>query len=95
MDARARIKEILQQQGKKLQTEEGKARKARLLKKLVYCIEYSKLVSNLYVAVLPLLKNYVMVFQSRQPLVHQLHQKQEELFLEFLSCFVKCQVWDT
>ena len=42
-----------------------------------------------YHAVLPLLKNYVVLFQSNAPLVHKLHDRHEQLFRDFLSCFIK------
>ena len=38
---------------------------------------------------LPLLKQYVMVFQSKVPMVHKLFDHQVELLHDFLSCFVK------
>jgi hypothetical protein len=42
-------------------------------------------------AVLPLLKDFVELFQSHEPLVHKLHDKMEELSRAFLACFVKSE----
>ena len=47
------------------------------------------LIMLFYQAVLPLLKNYVVLFQINAPLVHKLHDRQEQLFRDFLSCFSK------
>nr|XP_055062827.1 uncharacterized protein LOC129445854 isoform X2 [Misgurnus anguillicaudatus] len=41
--------------------------------------------------VLAILKEYVMVFQGSQTLVHKLHDRQLELFLAYLACFVKAE----
>ncbi|CAJ1076412.1 hypothetical protein ROHU_023414 [Xyrichtys novacula] len=41
--------------------------------------------------VLAILKDYVMVFQGSQTLVHKLHDRQLELFLAYLACFVKAE----
>ncbi|GBM40158.1 Breast carcinoma-amplified sequence 3 [Araneus ventricosus] len=38
---------------------------------------------------LPLLKKYVCMFQSKQPLIHKLFEEQRRLFVDFLSCFMK------
>ena len=46
---------------------------------------------HFYVATLPVLKEYVLLFQSKDPLVHKLHDSQEKIFREFLSCYVKPQ----
>lgn len=44
---------------------------------------------HFYAAVLPMLKHYVLLFQSKDPKVHKLHDEQEKLVREFLSCFIK------
>ena len=31
----------------------------------------------------------MVLFHSKAPLVHKLHDRQEQLFLDFLSCFIK------
>ena len=70
-------------------TDAGLARRARILKGLVFQVDKTLMVLRLYVNVLPLFKDYVMTFQSHQPLVHKLYEKQEELCRNFLGCFVK------
>lgn len=50
------------------------------------------MITNLFVSVLPLLQEYVKLFQSGIPLVHKLHNKQFELIKSFLSCFVKPEI---
>lgn len=48
-----------------------------------------KLILNFYSAIFPLLKEYVLLFQSRRPLIHRLHERQEKLLRNFLACFMK------
>ena len=47
------------------------------------------LIMLFYQAILRLIKNYVVLFHSKAPLVHKLHDCQEQLFRDFLSCFIK------
>ena len=47
---------------------------------------------HFYTAVLPLLKKYVCLFQTKEPLIHKLYDEQEQLFLNFLSCFIKAEI---
>ena len=49
----------------------------------------TRLVLNFYATVWPLLKEYVMLIQSKEPMAHLLNDKQEELFKQFLTCYVK------
>ncbi|XP_034534681.1 uncharacterized protein LOC117809114 [Notolabrus celidotus] len=70
-------------------TPQGRERKKRVCQKLWH--EETTTVPQLciYKGVLALLKEYVMVFQGSQTLVHKLHDRQLELFLAFLACFMK------
>lgn len=70
-------------------TEPGKERKSRITEKMFVTKLQTELVLNLYLSVLPLLKEYVKVFQSHMPLIHKLHDKQLELVTSFLACFIK------
>ncbi len=72
-------------------TEQGKLRKARIVNKLFFKQKKTLLHIHLYNTVLPLLKDYVMVFQGQNTLVHKLHEKQVETFTTFLACFVKAE----
>lgn len=90
-EARGRIKEILQSISKKKMTADGQDRKMRIVEKLIYKLQYSTLIMRFYQSILPSLKSYVCLFQTKEPLVHKLHDKQEELFRDFMSYFVKQQ----
>lgn len=46
---------------------------------------------NFYTSVLPILRKYTLIFQSKEPKVHKLHDEQEMLLREFLCCFMKPQ----
>ncbi|XP_071149982.1 uncharacterized protein [Mytilus edulis] len=50
------------------------------------------MVMGLYSSVFPLLKNFVLLFEMKEPLIHQLHEEQVKLFKEFLGCYVKPEV---
>ena len=41
---------------------------------------------NLYLAVLPLFKSFVLIFEQKEPMVHRFHDELMELFVHFLSC---------
>ena len=43
-------------------------------------------------SVLPILKKYVLIFQSKEPMIHKLRVEQLELLREFLACSVKSHV---
>lgn len=47
------------------------------------------LVLHFYTSVFPILKEYVMMFQTKQPMVHRLYDKQLELFKVFITYFLK------
>ena len=72
---------------KKTLTEDGKKRKERIFNKVLFQEKKTLLVLNFYKAVLPLLKSYVSLFQSSEPLIHKLNDKQEEL-RQFMSNFI-------
>ncbi|GBN78845.1 hypothetical protein AVEN_147570-1 [Araneus ventricosus] len=86
---RAKIKEILKKLSSKNITEDGKRRKDRITQKLFYCRRKTLMNLHFYVAALPLLKKYVCMFQAKQPLIHKLFEEQRQLFVDFLSCFMK------
>ena len=47
------------------------------------------MILHFYIAALPLLKKYVCLFQTKEPLIHKIYDEQKQLFLDFLSCFMK------
>jgi hypothetical protein len=88
-EAQDRIREIRKVLAQKAMTEDGKNRKARIVKKLFTERKKTLLLLKFYVSALQLLKSFVCLFETKQPLIHKLHDQQEELFRRFLACFVK------
>ncbi|XP_060784694.1 uncharacterized protein LOC132891236 [Neoarius graeffei] len=58
-------------------------------KKIWHQETITKLQLSVYIGVLAIFKEYVMVFQGSETLVHKLHEKQLELFMSFFACFIK------
>lgn len=86
--ARGRIETMTSNILKKKQTKEGKERKSRICSTLFEENTYLHLVLSFYTSALPLLKAYVCLFESLEPLVHLLYEKQQDLLLNFLACFI-------
>lgn len=89
--AQKRISNIHKILSSKSSTNEGKERKKRLINHLWHREKNIKLHMHFYVGVLAQLKAYVCLFQSKSTLLHQLHDKQLQIFLDFLACFIKPQ----
>ncbi|XP_056449462.1 uncharacterized protein LOC130385149 [Gadus chalcogrammus] len=87
--ARARIRTLHEDLNRKGMTQQGKDRKKRVCRKVWHEETTTLLQLSVYMGVLAILKEYVMVFQGSQTLVHKLPDKQFELFLAFLACFIK------
>ena len=88
-EARRRLKEIQETMSKKTLTDDGKARKRRIIEKTLVKSKKSSLIMHFYQSALPMMKSYVCLFQSKKPLIHLIYDKLEELFKNFLSCFLK------
>lgn len=73
-------------------TEQGKNRKERIGQKLFHSQIRTKLIMGIFSSVLPLLKAYILLFQSSTPLIHILYEKQWDLLNNFLSCFLRPEV---
>ena len=86
-----RVITIWKELGKKKLTDDGKRRKTRIAQKVVVQTTKTMLTMNFFIAVLPIMKEYVCLFQSREPLIHLLHDKQEQVFKDFMACFVKSE----
>ena len=86
-----RVTAIWKELGKKKLTDDGKRRKTRIAQKVVVQTKKTMLTMNFFIAVLPIMKEYVCLFQSREPLIHLLHDKQEQVFKDFMACFVKSE----
>ncbi|CAK6975065.1 hypothetical protein NQZ68_031049 [Scomber scombrus] len=89
--ARARNKVFQEELNRKGMTLQGRERKKRVCQKLRHEETTTVLQLSIYMGVLAILKEYVMVFQGSQTLVHKLHDRQLDLFLAFLDCFVKAE----
>ncbi|KAK1893437.1 Aspartyl/glutamyl-tRNA(Asn/Gln) amidotransferase subunit B [Dissostichus eleginoides] len=89
--AKARIQFFHQDLRKKGMTQVGKDRKERVVKKVWFESLNTNLHLSVYLGVLPILKEYVMVFQGSQTLVRKLHDKQLEVVTSFMACFVKAE----
>lgn len=79
------IRKVHNQLASKHLTTAGKERKSRITKKLFVKNVTTKLIVNLYISVIQLLKENVKLFQSNVPLIHKLHDKQIELLRDFFS----------
>ena len=86
------IKKLQKIMAVKNMTTDGKNRKKRIYQKLFFFREKTRIMMKIYGSVLPMLKKYVMLFQTSQPLIHKLNDKQQELLLDFLSCFIRPEV---
>ena len=69
-------------------TDDRIERKKRIVEKVLFEDMQTMLIMLFYQTVLPLLNNSVVLFQSNAPLVCKLHDHQEQLFRDFLSCFI-------
>ena len=73
-------------------TEKGKERKRRVVSTILYKPNRYTLLVSFYKTVLPIFKQYVLLFQSDLPLIHKVYPKQISLVMEFYSYFVKPDV---
>lgn len=87
-DARAKIREVQAKSRKKKLTED---RKKRIYEKVTYEWVTTKLTLEFYASVLPMLKSYVCLFQTKQPMVHNIHDEQTKLFSNFLTCYIRSE----
>lgn len=83
-EARDRIREIHKDLAQKALTDDGRKRKTRIVQKLIHQSKTTRLIMGFYMAVLPILKAYTL-FQTKEPLVHLLYRKQQELVRDFLQ----------
>ena len=70
-------------------TVDGKERKARVIDRLFRGRLRTRLLLGIYIGVLDQLKQYVMVFQRKDPHIHLLNDQQAELLRGFLALFIK------
>ena len=75
-------------------TDEGKERKGRIGTKLFYEKSTLLLNSNLFLSVVLLFKSFILIFEQKELLIHQLHRSLIENFRTVLSCFTKLEVFN-
>jgi hypothetical protein len=78
---------------KKALTTDGKTRKERIVNKVLYCYRETMLHINLYMALLPIFKSFLLTFQLKEPMVHRLHDELTDIFRHFLAYFIKPEVF--
>ena len=91
-EAKKEVQVIQDEIGKKNMTQQGQDRKKRIIQVLFVKRLEMKMVLSFYKSVLPLLKNYTLLFEKKSPLIHKLHDKQVELFKEVLGLFIRPEV---
>ena len=92
LESKARIREIQATLASKTLTPEGKERKSKLLQCLFIKRKEFLCTVYFYTATLPMLQKFVKFFQSEVPMIHLLHDKMNELFVDFVSGFLKPEV---
>ena len=60
-------------------TDDGKKSKKMIVEKVLFKDMQTMLIMLFYQAILHLLNNYVVLFQSNAPLVHKLHGRPEQI----------------
>lgn len=90
-DGRQKLQQIHDRFHKKNLTVQGLARKKRIVHKLFHLYQLTILYIELYVAVLPSFKSFVLIFEQKEPLVHKLHDEVTDLFRTFLARFIKLE----
>ena len=84
---KSRVKQIQTFLRKKKLTEDGQKRKDRIIRSLFIQSKQTLLYINFYCDILPWLKRFVLLFQTRKPMIHVLHNF--SLNKKFLGCFIK------
>ena len=77
---------------KKKLTDKGKELKGRIVTKLFDKKSTLLLNSNLFMSILLLFKSFILTFEQKESLIHQLHRSLVENFRAFLGCFMKFEV---
>ena len=61
----------------------------RIVTKLIYKFEQAQLIGNLYLAILPTFKSFVLVFEQKNPQKHRLYDELVKVLLTFFQIFLK------
>ena len=70
-------------------TQDGFARKRNIIEHLFLSRKKTLFELHLFQAILPLLKSYILKFESKEPMIHKLHGNHIKLLKKFFSCFLK------
>jgi len=79
------VKKLQAKISAKKMTDNGKQRKKQICLKILMTDITTQLQLSFYTSVMQILKQYVLLFQSADTLVHQLHEQQFKTFKEFLG----------
>lgn len=91
-EGKSEMEKSIQKIAKKSMTKDGKERKERIKGKLFDERRKTIMLLSIYKSVLETLKEYAVLFQAKEPMIHILHDKQIQLLCEFLGYFVKPQL---
>ena len=67
----------------------SRSREQRIIKRLLHMRTDVLMIANVYNSVLPIFKNFVLIFEQKDPLMHRLLQELETVYKSFLTCFLK------
>ena len=87
--SKKKINELLILVPKRSMTGDGKARKQRILDRLFRQEKRTQLTLLLYISALEPVKEFVVLFQRKEPQLHILHDQMAQLVRGFLANFVK------
>ncbi|GFR99492.1 hypothetical protein ElyMa_001046400 [Elysia marginata] len=73
----------------KTMTKEGKSRKQRIVERLFHNNVKTSFILNFYASALPMLKQYVPLFQTQAPKIHKLHDAQVDTTRKLLASSIK------
>ena len=73
-------------------TDKGKEREEGIVTKSFYEMSTLLLNSNLFISILLLFKSFILTFEQKKPLIHQLQRRLVENFRTFFGCFLNFEV---
>ena len=88
-EQKAQLQTTWETLSKKKMTSDGQLRKQKVLDGLFQNRKEVLFIMHFYVAVLPMLKSYVVLFETKSPSIHKLHEEQVRLVRGFLSLYVR------
>ena len=85
------VSEIRKKCALKSLTTTGVERKKRIVNKIFHNRIVINLHAQAYVAVLPLIKSFIPVFEQKEPMIRRLFDELKSCMLSFLRCFMKTE----